>query len=159
MVTDIDKEFYAGQPMFFFFEQIIKHFADFLSSARGSEPFEGNRKTAADGRAWLLGRAVGLRGAGYSDCTDVLRRIWYRVRTELCDVVEVALCDKYRPLSGESVDRLLQSLDFKDLSGRVNIVVYEAPQMHAEADGAAAVHEAALHHKVIDEKTWNEKWV
>ena len=85
--------------------------------------------------------------------------IWYRVRTGPCDVMEVALRDQQGLLSGESVDRFLQGVDFKGLSGSVDVAVYEAPRMRAGADGAAAVYEAALHDKVIDEKTWNKKWV
>ena len=84
--------------------------------------------------------------------------IWYRVHTDSCDVVEVALRDHHGLLSCESVVRFLQGMDFKGLSGGIDVVVYEALRMHAGADGAAAVHEAALHDKVIDEKTWNEKW-
>ena len=85
--------------------------------------------------------------------------IWYPVRTESCDVTEVVLRGQHGLLSGESLDRFLQGVDFKDLPGGVDVMVYEAPRMRAGADDAATVHEAALHHKVNDEKTWREKWM
>jgi hypothetical protein len=152
---------YTEQDMYDNVERMMKAFAKLLSAARGSESFMLLRKATDTGEGLLL-QAIMIvirKYAIVSDSVDTLRRIWDRVRTELYDVVEIALRGQQRPLSGESVDRLLQVVDFKRLSRGVDIVVYEAPQMHAEADGAAAVHEEAPYHSVIDEKTWNEKWV
>lgn len=133
---------YTEQDMYDNVERMMKAFAKLLSAARGSESFMLLRKATDTGEGLLL-QAIMIVVRKYaivSDSVDTLR-------------------SQQRPLSGESVDRLLQVVDFKRLSRGVDIVVYEAPQMHAEADGAAAVHEEAPYHSVIDEKTWNEKWV
>ena len=157
--TEQDRYDHTKQDMYDNVERMMKAFANLLSAARGSESFIYRMKATDTGEGLLQQAIIICEYAIVPDSVDTLRRIWYRVRTELYDVVEVALRCQQRPLSGESVDRLLQGLEFKGLSGGVELVVYEAPQMHAEADGAAAVHEAASYHRTIDEKTWNEKWV
>jgi hypothetical protein len=138
---------------------VMKAIADFISAARGSDSFGEYEKKAMDSSRGLL-RLVAIMGnMSIPDCMDALRMIWYSVRIGSCDVMEVALRGQHGLPSSELVDRFLQGVDMKGLSGGVDVVVYKAPRMRAGADGAAAVHEAALHHKVIDEKTWNEKWV
>jgi hypothetical protein len=133
---------------------VMRALADFLSAARGSGSFGEYEKKARDTSGGLLRLMVMMGNPSVPDYVDALRMIWYRVRTESCDVMEVALRGQHGLLLDKSVDYSLQGVDMEGLSGGFNIVVYEAPQMLAGADGAVAVHD-----KVIDEKTWNEKWV
>jgi hypothetical protein len=128
--------------------------AAFLSAARGGGSFREYEQKARDESGNLLRLLVMMGKKSVRDYVDALRMIWYRVRTESCDVMEVALRGQHGLLLDKSVDYSLQGVDMEGLSGGFNIVVYEAPQMLAGADGAVAVHD-----KVIDEKTWNEKWV